>query len=61
MTEYKLSGRAWLLFAAIAFLVWALNAAVEDSRPVALIAGPLLTILWLAGVALLDHWVQKNE
>ena len=47
--------------AAIAFLVWAVNAAVEDSRPVALIAGPLLTILWLAGVALLDHWVQKNQ
>jgi hypothetical protein len=61
MTEYKLSGRAWLLFAAIVFLVWALNAAVEGSRPVALIAGPLLTILWLAAVALLDHWVQRNQ
>ena len=61
MTEYKLSGRAWLLFAAIAFLIWGANAVVEDSWPVTLIAGPLLTILWLAGVALLDCWVQKNQ
>jgi hypothetical protein len=52
-----LSFTAWLLLGAMAYVVWILNAVVEGSSTFAIIAGPLLVLLWIAAVLVVDRWV----
>ena len=55
-----LSRMAWLLFGALAYLAWVLNAVVEGSNTLALIVGPFLVFLWVAAVLAVDRWVTRD-
>ena len=55
-----LSRMAWLLFGALAYIAWVLNAVVEGSSTLAIIVGPLLVFLWVAAVLAADRWVIRD-
>jgi hypothetical protein len=61
LNSLHLSIRAWLLLGALAYVAWVLNAVVEGSTALAIIVGPILVCLWVAGVLLIDRWARKGS
>jgi hypothetical protein len=49
----------WLLVS-LACAVWAISAALKGSSAFAVIAVPLLVLVWVAAVLLLDRWVKRG-
>jgi hypothetical protein len=60
LNPMHLSARAWLLLGALAYVAWVLNAVVEGSTMLAIIVGPVLVCLWVAGVLLIDRWARRR-
>ena len=60
LSPMHLSRMAWILFGALAYLAWVLNAVVEGSSTLAIIVGPLLVFLWVAAVFVVDRWVTRG-
>jgi hypothetical protein len=60
LNPLHLSVRAWLLLGALAYVAWVFNAIVEGSTVLAIVVGPILVCLWVAGVLLIDRWARKG-
>ena len=60
LNPMHVSRMGWLLFGALAYVVWVLNALVEGSSTLAIIVGPLLVFLWVAAVLVVDRWVARG-
>jgi hypothetical protein len=60
-SEVHISIKAWLIFAALAGVVWGLNALIEGSSMLALLIGPIIMCLWVAAVVVVDRWVSQGN
>ena len=61
LDEFHISVKAWLIIAALAGVVWGLNALVDGSSMFALLVGPIIMCLWVAAVVVVDRWVSRGN
>jgi hypothetical protein len=57
----NLTRRAWWCLGVLAYIAWAISAALEGDGAFALIAAPVLVLVGVAAFWLVDRWVRKGQ